>query len=206
MAWDPFNDYKKNGYLQNIHRLPLGDDLKQLEHEDFAVFLEDALLYLAQCVTPSYDDLLEVHKIVFQGLYPTWAGKDRNELTPHDNVRKGNIVFCEPHNLRKAFGLAMKAPTLGQQLGHLAYTHPFLDGNGRAIFTFFDDHVRRCGYIVQWHQLDTTEFLNALSQQINRPDASALDQVLQPCLTPVPPNYNHKKSALLNIAWSKKKI
>lgn len=136
MAWDPFNDYRKNGYLQNIHRLPLGDDLKQLEHEDFAVFLEDALLHLSQCVSPSYDDLLEVHKILFEGLYPTWAGKDRNELTPHDNVRKGNTIFCEPHNLRKAFEIGMKAPTLGQQLGHWAYTHPFLDGNGRAIFTF----------------------------------------------------------------------
>lgn len=201
MNWDPFNDYRKNGYLQNIHRLPLGDDLKQLEHEDFAVFLPDALLYLSQCVSPSYDDLLEVHKIVFEGLYPTWAGKDRD-----DNVRKGNIVFCEPHNLRKAFEIGMKSPTLGQQLGHWAYTHPFLDGNGRAIFTFFDDHVRRTGCIVQWHKLDTTQFLNALTQQIAHPDANALDTVLQPCLTPLPRDYNHKKSALLRIAWSKKTI
>lgn len=105
MNWDPFNDYRKNGYLQNIHRLPLGDDLKQLEHEDFAVFLPDALLYLSQCVSPSYDDLLEVHKIVSEELYPTWAGKDRDE-----NVRKGNIVFCELHfsNIRRgSYGWAM---------------------------------------------------------------------------------------------------
>ena len=206
MAWDPFNDYRKNGYLQNIHRLPLGNDLKQLEHEDYMAFLPDALLYLSECVSPSYADLLEVHKILFEGLYPTWAGKDRDELTPHDNVRKGNTIFCEPHNLRKAFEIGLKAQTLGQQLGHWAYTHPFLDGNGRAIFTFFDDHVRRSGFVVQWHQLDTTQFLTALSHQIYRPDASALDNVLQPCLMSLPLNYNHKNSALLNIAWSKKKI
>ena len=32
MAWDPFNDYRQNGYLQNIHRLPLGNDLLQKDN------------------------------------------------------------------------------------------------------------------------------------------------------------------------------
>lgn len=202
MILDAFNDYEEAGYLQNSQRLPLGDDLKQLEHEDFSLFLPDALTYLSSLAAPNYDDLLEVHKIVFEGVYPTWAGKDRQELTPHTTVHKGNTVFAQPYNLRKSFDIAMKRETLGKKLGDLAYTHPFLDGNGRAIFTFFDDHIRRTGQLLQWHNLDKDEFLLALTKQIDRPAGDFLDEVLQAWLVPLPPCYNHQQSSLRKVSWS----
>lgn len=202
MVLDPFNDYKKSGYLQNIHQLPLGNPLKQLEHQDYQLYLPDALAYLSTLSLPNYDDLLEVHKTLFEGIYPTWAGKDRQELTPDKTVHKGDTIFAQPYNMRKAFDIAVQSDTFGKVLGHLAYTHPFFDGNGRAIFTFFDDHVRRSGQQLQWHQLDKTIFLKSLSQQIDRPDSDVLDLFLTPHLVPLQNNYNHKQSPLLNVAWS----
>lgn len=182
MAFDPFQDYKTAGYLQNRFKMPLGSDLKRLEHTSYMVALPQALAYLKKQSTPHYDDLLCVHRILFQSIYPTWAGKDRMELTPHQTVCKGNTVFAQPHTLRQGFDFALRGASVGTQLGNLAYTHPFLDGNGRALFTFFEDHLRRNGMGLRWEQLNRNTFLTALDTQIAQPDGSHLDNVLQPHL------------------------
>lgn len=61
MAFDPFQDYKTAGYLQNRFKMPLGSDLKRLEHTSYMVALPQALAYLKKQSTLHYDDLLCVH-------------------------------------------------------------------------------------------------------------------------------------------------
>jgi cell filamentation protein len=38
----------------------------------------------------------------------------------------------------------------GQIMGYLAYAHPFLDGNGRAIMTVHSVMAQRAGFGIDW--------------------------------------------------------
>lgn len=203
MKFDPFGDSKKRGYLRNIHGLPAGKRLKDLEHQDFETFLPDALAFLNGLKSPGYHDLLTVHRKLFGGLYP-WAGQDRFELFPGSIVSKGRTNFALSNNIQKAFEIGMHDHnTPGQMLGHLAYAHPFLEGNGRALFVFFDDHLRRQGLTLNWPGLDRDIFLKSLDEQISRPDSASLDMVLEQHLS----KFKKEKSpsTLQNVVWRPKK-
>ena len=183
MTFDPFGDYAEAGYLRNRMALPLGKLLKQQEHRVFQANLPTTQDFLAvHKRQPGYDALLEVHLRLFLDLYP-WAGQDRLALTPDRTVHKGETVFAMPQHLRKAFDNAMNSPTPGQALGSLAYCHPFLDGNGRAIFTFFDDYLRRKGRQLDWQSLPRDELLRGLDKQINNPTSDTLDFLLDEHIT-----------------------
>lgn len=175
--FDVFENYQTHGYLQNTQKLLLGQHLKELEHHVFMVHLPNVLEMLSSQKTLSYDTLLDTHKLLFRQLYP-WAGKDRQELTPNRTVQKGHIMFAYPYNIQKVFDIAMEADTLGQTLGHLAYAHPFLECNGRALFVFFDEYAKRRGKEIRWHKMKQKEFLKALTLQIEDPTGDALDKVL----------------------------
>jgi cell filamentation protein len=125
-------------------------------------------------------------------------------LVPNSAVRKGGTVFAEPQNLRKAFNVAMGSHTFGTTLGHLAYCHPFLDGNGRAIFTFFDDHLRRKGRQLAWDKLEQDTFLLALDRQINHPKSSFLDDLMDGHITLITTG-STPRSPLLDVNWFSRK-
>jgi cell filamentation protein len=199
VSFDPFCDAKTRGYLRNIHGLPEGKQLKKLEHQDFALFLPDVLLHLEELRDPAYGDLLTVHRELFGGLYP-WAGQDRFELFPGSVVSKGETVFAVSDDIQKAFDLGMShRQTPGQTLGHLAYAHPFLEGNGRALFTFFDDHLRRKRLALDWATLGKTSFLQALDAQISNPNGNSMDVALKPHLSQVKRGAKPRAS-LLDVA------
>lgn len=147
-SFDPFGDGIERGYLRNIHGLPTGKRLKDLEHQDFVAFLPDTLAWLSGVEAPDYSDLLTVHRELFVGIYP---GQDRYALFPNSVVNKGATVFAFSNNIQRAFEIGCSAKIIpGQTLGHWAYSHPFLEGNGRTFFVclfvcFFDDRIRRQG-------------------------------------------------------------
>lgn len=204
MAFDAFGDGPNAGYLRNVHGLAVGKRLKMFEHHAYQSNLPGVLDWLSSYKRqPGYDALLEVHGRLFGELYP-WAGKDRLELTPDRNVRKGSTEFAQPQNLRKAFNEFLKAKTPGRALGHLAYCHPFLECNGRAIFTFFDDHLRRKGKQLDWTGLDERSFLLALDRQIAEPDSDALDNLLDPLIT-LNTTGSRPQSSLLGVNWTSRK-
>lgn len=134
--FDPFGDYADAGYLRNRIGEKDLELVKVAEHELFRAQLPRALSYLASCKRIGYQDFLEVHRILFDGLYP-WAGQDRAQVLPERAVNKGNVYFCHPRDCQRAVneGLSLAqdkkliATRPGFVMGMFAYGHPFLDGN-----------------------------------------------------------------------------
>jgi cell filamentation protein len=63
-------------------------------------------------------------------------------------VKKGDVIFAAPNEIRRAIDFALAngqdrafmAAKPGEVMGYLAFGHPFLDGNGRAIMTVHAIH------------------------------------------------------------------
>jgi cell filamentation protein len=68
----------------------------------------------------------------------------------------------------------------GEVMGYLAFGHPFLDGNGRAIMTVHAMMAQRAGFSVDWSQTNKDDYLRALTQELDRPGKGILDAYLQP--------------------------
>lgn len=99
--FDPFGDFATEGYLRNFDKEKNLDIVKIAEHELFRAQLPTALAFLATKKQIEYADFLEVHRILFEGLYP-WAGKDRAEILPDSAIKKGELYFCHPNDCRCA--------------------------------------------------------------------------------------------------------
>jgi cell filamentation protein len=81
-VFDPFGDFDTEGYLRNFDKEKDLEIVKIAEHELFRAQLPVALNFLAKKKRIEYSDFLNVHQILFEGLYP-WAGKDRAEILPY---------------------------------------------------------------------------------------------------------------------------
>jgi len=68
-------------------------------------------------------------------------------------------------------------------MGHLAYGHPFLDGNGRTIMVLHSVLAQRAGFSVNWAATDKSHYLNALTEEIENPKTGALNTYLKPFIT-----------------------
>ena len=67
----------------------------------------------------------------------------------------------------------------GCVIGHLAFGHPFLDGNGRTILTVHSIMAQRAGISVDWSATDQATYLDALTEEIENPKAGVLDDYLK---------------------------
>jgi len=183
--FDPFRDFEKNGYLRNIRKDKDEDVVKRFEHNLFRAHLAEALNFLASLRVISYKDFLQVHQILFSSYYP-WAGQDRSVTMPDRAVTKGDVMFCHPFDSKRAVeaGLALgqkksemsKRP--GEVMGLFAYGHPFLDGNGRTILLVHLELSYRAGFSISWADTKKSDYLKALSQEINTPGKGLLDSYL----------------------------
>lgn len=156
MTFDPFGDFDKRGYLRNVARTKDPKIVRQMEHSSFTTGLDAAFAKLAAQKRLSYDDVLATHKILFEAVYP-WAGEDRLTNAPRLVVSKGNdkkkVLFAYPQDIRRAIDYALDhgqerkfmAAKPGEVMGHLAYGHPFLDGNGRTIMVVHCILAQRAG-------------------------------------------------------------
>ena len=185
MTFDPFGDFETRGYLRNFagYRDPAA--IKQFEHEEFLANIDAAFDYLSTVRQLSYADVLATHKTLFGEVYP-WAGQDRKELTPDRAVSKGSVMFAHPDDIRPAVDYALKlgqdprqmAKTPGEVMGYLAYGHPFLDGNGRTIMIVHVELCHRAGISIDWSATNKTDYLVALTREIDDPSKHHLDQYL----------------------------
>ena len=190
MTFDPFGDFQTRGYLRNVARTRDMQIVRQLEHSSFTTGLDGAFAKLAARKQLSYDDVLGTHRTLFEAVYP-WAGQDRMVNAPSIGVSKGPVLFARPDLIRRTIDYALekgqdKAFMLakpGEIMGHLAYGHPFLDGNGRTIMVVHSVLAQRAGFSVNWAAADKTDYLNALSEEIENPKANALDSYLKPFIT-----------------------
>lgn len=184
-VFDPFNDFEENGYLQNKFKEKDPEVIRELEHTMFRAGLEDALQYLSLREYIEYQDFLEVHRILFSEIYP-WAGKDRNELVPDKAISKAGVKFGHPKEIQLSidYGLRLghdkaylqKHP--GEIMGLFAYGHPFLDGNGRTMLLIHTELCHRAGFCIEWENTSKSDYLKALSDEIENPNQRALDKYL----------------------------
>jgi cell filamentation protein len=129
--------------------------------------------------------LLETHRILFNAVYP-WAGQDRLKTAPDLAISKGRTLFAHPEHIQRAAEFALNH---GQNLkfmrekpgeiSYLAYAHPFLDGNGRAIMVVHAILARRAGLSIDWAATRKTEYLSALTKELDDPDKGHLDAYLK---------------------------
>ena len=105
--FDPFKDYETAGYLRNFAAEKNLDIVKVAEHELFRANLPDVVRHLAALTDITYTDFCQVHKTLFQGLYP-WAGQDRSLTAPDSAVHKGETLFAHPADVRRAVEHALR--------------------------------------------------------------------------------------------------
>ncbi len=68
----------------------------------------------------------------------------------------------------------------GEIMGYLAYAHPFLDGNGRAIMVVHAILAQRAGFSIDWAGTGKVDYLSALTKELDVPRKGLLDGYLKP--------------------------
>ena len=187
MTFDPFGDFATRGYLRNFANETDLDIVRRLEHSSFTTGLDQAFAELAKAERISYGHVLGTHKTLFEAVYP-WAGQDRTQTAPDIAVVKGNVLFAHPADIRTAIDIALRdgsdrdfmGTKPGEVMGYLAYGHPFLDGNGRTIMVIHSVLAQRAGFSIDWAATSKTDYLNALTSELDMPGEGALDGYLKP--------------------------
>jgi cell filamentation protein len=190
VTFDPFGDFETRGYLRNVARTKDLKIVRQMEHTSFTTGLDTAFAKLAARKQLSYDDMLSTHQILFDAVYP-WAGQDRLINAPSIGVSKGPVLLARPDLIRRTIDYALEKgqdkafmrEKPGEIIGHLAYGHPFLDGNGRTMMVVHSVLAQRAGFSINWAATDKTDYLNALTEEIGNPKAAALNKYLKPFIT-----------------------
>ena len=199
--FDPFGDFETEGYLRNFEKEKDLEIVKIAEHELFRAQLPVALNFLAKKKRIEYSDFLNVHQILFEGLYP-WAGKDRAEILPNSAIRKKGLYFSHPSECKLAVseGLSFAHDKKemnnrpGFIMGMFAYGHPFLDGNGRTMLLIHAELCFRANMSVNWMRTNKQSYLDALTQEIESPNDGHLDVYLKPFIEKQIPRENWLKS------------
>jgi cell filamentation protein len=187
VIFDPFCDFETQGYLRNIVKEKDPDIVRRLEHASFMTGIDAALDRLARTEVISYADLCETHRILFEAVYP-WAGQDRFTTAPSLAIGKGRILFARPDDIQRAAGYGLTrgqdkkfmAAKPGEIMGYLAYAHPFLDGNGRAIMLIHAVLAQRAGFSIDWAATSKADYLSALTNELDNPGKGHLDAYLKP--------------------------
>ena len=199
MPFDPFGDFNTVGYLRNTQGLSDPESVKRIEHSLFLANLDDAIEMLRTTKLIGYGSFLEVHRILFEDFYP-WAGQDRMATAPGLLIRKGNTLFCEPTDIQRAveYGLELARNDLRKQcgsvIGQFAFGHPFLDGNGRTIMLVFGELCYRAGFGVAWEGTTKSDYLSALTQELDYPGRKPLNAYLAPFITGRVPHSAYSKT------------
>lgn len=161
--------------------------VKDLEHDAFRGNVERALRSLSRVEVLSFEDVKKTHETLFRDVYP-WAGQDRSQNARDLHVTKGVVEFMFASHVGRgvdyALGQGNDAAVMrerpGEVMGNLAYAHPFLDGNGRTIMTVHAELCRRAGMHIDWSQTNKTDYLNALTRELEAPGKGHLDAYLKP--------------------------
>src|SRR2546430_2504972 len=97
MIFDPFGDFAQRGYLRNKAGLRDPAAVKEYERRAFLDGLSEAIGHLKRVAQITYQDVLDVHKNLFQDVYPL-AGQDRLATAPNIAIARGDRsdLFAHP--------------------------------------------------------------------------------------------------------------
>jgi cell filamentation protein len=189
VTFDPFGDFATEGYLRNFEKEKDLAIVKRAENASFMTGLDEAFAHLAESKVLTYGDVLKTHGILFAAIYP-WAGQDRSQTAPKLTIKKGAVIFANAPEIRAAVEFALQKgqdraymrAKPGEIMGYLAYGHPFLDGNGRAIMTVHSVLAQRAGFSIDWSATKKDAYLDALTKEIENPPKGHLDAYLKPLM------------------------
>jgi cell filamentation protein len=159
VTFDPFGDFETQGYLRNLAKERNPDIIRRLEHASFMTGIDVALDRLAKVTQLSYPDLLEK--------YPVRC-----------RLSLGRAGSPRPEDIRRA--AEIHGREAWRDHGYLAYAHPFLDGNGRAIMVVHAVLAQRAGISIEWAATGKAEYLSALTKELDDPGKGHLDAYLKP--------------------------
>lgn len=205
MPFDPFGDYEQRGYLRNKFSEKDMSIVKKLEHDFFEANIGTTLKMLTEATSLDYETFKKTHENIFLDLYP-WAGKDRLECCPEKTVKKGGIVFANPEDIEDIFNESLREAELGNLVGGIALSHPFLDGNGRTMALFISEHQRRNKKIIEWQKIPKKEYLVTLGEAING-NSVPLDKLLNKHVKKrlTKPNEKIIIDSFLYVNWSERR-
>jgi cell filamentation protein len=179
--WDPFGDRATRGILRNSQATADPAKLEKLEFIATSCGMAPALAHLRAAPTVTLDTWLDVHRMLFGAVFPTWAGRIREHP-----VGRGSVRFNLPHLVRNEAAAVLAgaaaprfvAANLGYVYGELAFHHPFYDGNGRSLNTVFTELLRREGLRLAWERLEPDAYLAALTPAVLLRHYAPLDAFL----------------------------
>lgn len=181
--------YKGTNVLINKLNIHDGDVLKRAEEEITAV---RQMMLLQNPLKGNFTrtHFLNIHKFIFGDIYP-FAGKIRRE-----QISKADTMFYPPHmieiELNKIFEKIKKDNILKEKdedklldsisyiMAELNVVHPFREGNGRTIREFIRLLAQKCGYSINWGNVDKDELLNASIKSVY--DYTVLINILKKCI------------------------
>ena len=162
--------YPETNILKNKLNIKNYELLKKAEEEITAVKQFELLQNpIKGNFTKSH--LFNIHRFVFEDIYP-FAGKTRKEqigkadtlfYPPNLIDRELNKVFeyIKNHELLKEKSKDILLDRLAYVMAELNIIHPFREGNGRVIREFIRVLVKRCGYNLNWGNIDKETLLKA---------------------------------------------
>ncbi|MCX8129330.1 MAG: Fic family protein [Clostridia bacterium] len=189
MEYNPFSRYNRQDTIQSVYHYQDTEvyiNKLNIRNPDILLAMENDLTYhrLSELhLNPlkgrfGLTHLLNIHKHIFQDLYP-FAGKIREE-----DITKGYTCFCSCkfivenlntllQNLKQEkylVGLNIKDFTerSAYYLSELNMIHPFREGNGRAIREYYRCMALKSGYVIEWSLVDKNELLNAFIRSVDK--------------------------------------
>jgi cell filamentation protein len=141
-----------------------------------------------------YAHLKNIHHHLFGKLYD-WAGQERtiDIIKGHSHFARKEFIENE---LNKVF-MKLKEDKHLSELNHINFckklsfyfneinaAHPFRDGNGRSLRTFFDLLSNKAGYKLEWEKIDAKEYIQANISGFNG-DYDPIEKMFTKIATPV---------------------
>ena len=195
--WDSKSDpyvYPGTQVLKNLANIEDGEKLQAFEEQVTALRLEEAMAAIKGAPI-NLKTWQKLHKILFQDVYE-WSGEIRSV-----HLAKGNTVFALPQTIetqaREIFDNMEKeniqalpkdafVSRMAYYFSELNVLHPFREGNGRTQKLFFDEIIHSAGYEIDWSQIGTDDFLDAIVHAYESQDHSKLELIFQQTLTQAP--------------------
>ena len=119
---------------------------------------------LNELTAGSVKSLFEIHRYLFQDIYP-FAGKIRTV-----NISKGGFRFAPIMYLELSLNTIEKMPQTSfdeiiEKYVEMNATHPFREGNGRAMRIWLDLILKtELGQVIDWSRVDKEDYLLAMER------------------------------------------
>jgi len=168
---DPYID-PKTGVLRNLLDISNEGDLEYAEAQLTTIEISTLLIEnSSKLVNFDLSLLCKINKQLFNEIYD-WAGKFRTIDMEKENTRFAHAPYIADQTKKLLDGLADEkylanldkekfVDRLAHYYSELNVVHPFREGNGRTLRTFFSLLAAKGGWDIAWEIMDSNENIQA---------------------------------------------